>query len=279
MRAVNLIPAEQQRGSGGTAGRSGGGAYILIGALALLVVMATAYVISGKSVNDKKSQLASVTRQAEAAEAQLPALTNYTRFTSLRAKRVATVTQLANSRFDWAHSLRELARVVPRNAWLTSITGTTSPGVNLGGGSGGAGGSSLRTALPVPAIVVAGCTTSQASVARMMTRLRLIDGVQSVALDSSQKVAASNTGAGASGGSGGGADCRNGHSHFPQFTMVVFYESTPAVPASVTTPAAVTASSSSASTALPATSSATAATPPAPKPNTSTPAATGGTTP
>ncbi|MDX6726446.1 MAG: hypothetical protein QOK49_1251, partial [Baekduia sp.] len=51
MRAVNLIPTDQQRGAGGAAGRSGGGAYILLGALALIVAMAGAYVLAGKKVD------------------------------------------------------------------------------------------------------------------------------------------------------------------------------------------------------------------------------------
>ena len=48
MRAVNLIPTDQQRGAGGAAGKSGGGAYIFLGALALLVVLAAGYVTSNK---------------------------------------------------------------------------------------------------------------------------------------------------------------------------------------------------------------------------------------
>ncbi len=58
MRAVNLIPTDQQRGAGGAAGKSGGGAYILLGALALIVVLAASYVVTGKSVTDKKAKLA-----------------------------------------------------------------------------------------------------------------------------------------------------------------------------------------------------------------------------
>ena len=134
MRAVNLIPSDQQRGAGGAAGKSGGGAYILLGALALIVVLAASYVVAGKSVTDKKTQLADVTQQAAAAEAKAASLTSYTKFASIRAKRVETVSQLAASRFDWAHALREVSRVLPENAWLTTLTATTSPTVSVGGG-------------------------------------------------------------------------------------------------------------------------------------------------
>jgi Tfp pilus assembly protein PilN len=259
MRAVNLIPADQQRGAGGAAGRSGGGAYLLLGALALIVVMAGTYVMAGKKVDDKKAELASVTQQAVAAEAKAQQLTSYTKFASIRTKRVDTVTQLANSRFDWSHALREVARVLPTNAWLTSMTGSTSPSV---GGSS----SSLRGALPVPAIEISGCTTSQASVAKMMARMRLIDGVQQVSLQSSDKGTAS-SGAAAPSVVGGSGDCRGGHSHFPMFSIVVFYRATTAV--SVATTGA--AQNAGATGTTPASSASPA--------NTSTTAATGGTTP
>jgi Tfp pilus assembly protein PilN len=251
MRAVNLIPSDQQRGAGGAAGRSGGGAYILLGALTLFVVMAAAYVHTGNAADSKKAELARVTQEATAAEAKAQSLQSFTKFSSLRTRRVDTVSQLAASRFDWSHALREVARVLPTNAWLSSLTGTTSPTVSLSGSSGGSG---LRSALAVPAIAIQGCTTSQASVARMMARLRLIDGVQRVSLEDSTKVQAAG-GAVGDGGGGGGAssDCRGGHSHFPLFKIVVFYEQQAnAVPVAGGTTTTASAASATASSATPA---------------------------
>jgi Tfp pilus assembly protein PilN len=263
MRAVNLIPTDQQRGAGGAAGRSGGGAHVLLGTLALLVVMAAAYVHTGKSADSKKAELARVTQEATAAEAKGQSLQGFTKFSSLRTKRVDTVSQLAGSRFDWSHALREVARVLPTNAWLSSLTGTTSPSVSLGGG-----GSALRGALAVPAIEIQGCTTSQASVARMMARLRLIDGVQRVSLEDSTKVQA----AGGAVGGGGSSDCRGGSSHFPLFKIVVFYQQQAPVPvAGATTTTASATSTTASSTAAGAASSTT--------PSTTSSAASGGATP
>jgi Tfp pilus assembly protein PilN len=242
MRAVNLIPAEQQRGAGGAAGRSGGGAYILIGALALLVLMAGAYVHAGKSVTSKKAELTRVEAQATAIEAKAQSLQSYTKFSALRSKRVETVSQLAASRFDWSHALREVARVLPTNAWLTSLTGTTSTAVTVGGG-----GSSLRSALDVPAIEVTGCTTSQASVAKMLSSLRLIDGVQRVSLEDSTKTEAAEGTSGAGDSGASSSDCRGGSSHFPLFKIVVFYAAQSGVVAS-TTGTTTTASTTSATT-------------------------------
>jgi Tfp pilus assembly protein PilN len=273
MRAVNLIPADQQRGAGGAAGRSGGGVYVFLGALALVVALTAAYVVTGKSLTDKRSDLARITQEATQAEGQAQQLASYTKFASIRTKREQTVQQLAAGRFDWSHALHEVARVLPTNAWLTQLTGTTSPTVTLGG----AGGGSLRGALAVPAIQIAGCTTSQASVAKMMARMRLIDGVQRVSLESSEKGDNASAGGGSADVSGG-SDCRGGSRHFPQFNIVVFFDAqaTPTAPAGTTQTAAATTAAGAASTATPSsTPAASTATPATP----TTPAASGGTTP
>jgi Tfp pilus assembly protein PilN len=186
-------------------------------------VLAATYVVTNKSVTDKTTELATVNQQAEAAEAKAQQLTSYTKFASIRQKRVDTVTQLADSRFDWAHALREVARVLPENAWLTSMSATTSTSVTLAGGAAG----TLRSALNVPAIVIQGCTTSQSSVAKLISRLRLVDGVQRVTLEDSTKgqeqpgstPAAPTTTSAASSG-----DCRGGHAKFPIFNVDVFFD-------------------------------------------------------
>jgi Tfp pilus assembly protein PilN len=261
MRAVNLIPSDQQRGAGGAAGKSGGGAYILLGALALVVVLAASYVVSGKSVDDKQAQLADITQQAAAAEAKAASLTSYTKFAAIRAKRVDTVSQLAASRFDWAHALREVSRVLPENAWLTSLTATTSPSVSVGGGTG-----SLRASLDVPAIQLQGCTTSQASVAKLIARLRLVDGVQRVSLEDSTKGQESRgTTTVTDAGSVSTGDCRGGHAKFPVFNVDVFFvpngTAVPTTAGTATTaaatssvPGSTTAPGTTASTTTPASS-------------------------
>lgn len=257
MRAVNLIPSEDRRGAGGAAGRSGGGAYVLLGGLAAAVAMAAGYVVTDNAAKDKQAEVTRVTNEAARAEAQAQSLASYTKFTSLRTKRVETVSQLVQSRFDWAHALHEVARVLPENAWLTDMTATTSPSVSLSGG-----GSGLRSALAVPAIEMKGCTTSQRSVAKMMARMRLVDGVQRVSLSDAEK--GDDSAAGASGGStttsGVSGDCRGGHAKFPQFDLVVFFNA-PAIPAPAVSGATPTAATSSTT------------------PSSTPPAPTGGTTP
>jgi len=240
MRAVNLIPAEDRRGPGG-ASKSGGAVYAVLGTLALLVVLTAAWALAGKSVTDKQAQLTRVERNASAAEAQGAGLSDYSSFASLRERRVQTVTSIAGSRFDWSHAMHELGRVLPSNVWLTSMTGTVTSTTAVDGGTQ----NGLRSSLPGPAIDLVGCTTSQDEVARVVTRLRLIDGVIRVALASSAK--ADTTSAASS---NGGGDCRAGSSKFPQFEVVVFFETPPAASASApATPATAAPASGSAAPA------------------------------
>jgi Tfp pilus assembly protein PilN len=261
MRAVNLIPSEQQRGAGGAAGKSGGGAYVLLGALALLVVLAATYVASNKSVTNKRTQLTSLNEQAAAAEARAQTLTSYTKFASIRQKRVDTVRQLADGRFDWAHALREVARVLPQNAWLSSMTGTTSPSVQVGGSVG-----ALRAALNNPALTINGCTTSQRAVAKLITHLRLIDGVERVTLEDSTKGADAQgaSGQGANTDSAGGGDCRGGHAKYPIFNVDVFFAQGAVTSTSTgAVPGAGASSSAPASTATPSSTTPSSSTAPA----------------
>jgi Tfp pilus assembly protein PilN len=232
MKAVNLIPVEERRGGGGAAGKSGGAAYILLGLLGMLVIMAAAYTLAGKSVSDRKSDLQRTRAEATAVQSKADELAPYTRFSQLREQRVQTVQSLAGSRFDWSKSMHEVARVVPSNVWLTSMTGTVAPGVQLEGAAGSSG--SLRSAMPVPAIEIVGCTTSQRNVSRFISRMRLVKGVQRVSLGSAEKADAAG-----GGGGGGGTDCRNGSASFPQFQLVIFFNApAPAASAAPATPAA-----------------------------------------
>jgi len=225
MKAVNLIPAEEQRAQ--VAGRSGGGVYVLLGVLGLLVVLATAYAVAGNTVEDRRTELTQVRADTKRYEATVKALEAYTSFTKTRAEREETVGKLAASRFDWAGALREVARTVPTDTWLTTMTGTLAPGVNAGGAS-----DPLRSALPNPAISVTGCTTSHRNVARVLSAMRAIDGVERVSLSSSEKVESASTGAGGPASAGGNSsDCRNGSDKFPQFSMTIFFRGALAAPA------------------------------------------------
>jgi Tfp pilus assembly protein PilN len=223
VRAVNLIPRDQRRGGGGgPGGRTGSAVYIVLGALGAVVLAMAVYVLTGNQVNSRKGEVAKVNQEATALEQQAAALKPYTQFASLSESRLKTVTSLADSRFNWERAMRDLARALPGDVWLTSLVGTVAPGVTLEGGGGGSSTGSLRSAVQAPAIEILGCTESQSSVSRVMARLRTMRGVQRVSLATSEKA----EGAAGPGGGGGAssADCRNGSSRFPQFELVVFFD-------------------------------------------------------
>ena len=214
MKAVNLIPVEEAAGGGG---RSGVGAYALIGVLALLVVMSTAYALVGRSLNAKRGELSTTTAQADSAEAQAAKLKTYSEFSQLRQSREETVKKLVDGRFDWAGALREVSRTVPSGSWATSLRATVTAAATVDGTT-----DPLRGAIPAPAIEMAGCANSQAGVARTVTSLRGIAGVQRVTLSSSHK-----TGAGAAGNAGAdSAGASTGCGARAQFSLTIFYKTT-----------------------------------------------------
>lgn len=217
MKAINLIPADERRGS--VAGRSGGGVYALLAALAVAVLLLGGYVLANKSVADRHAKLRDVNVQADRAEATADALKPYQDFAMLRQQRSETVTSLAKSRFDWAHALHEVARTIPSSAWLSSLSGSTTQASTTGTPSASSQSSNA------PSVQIQGCETSQGNVARLMSAMRQIDGVASVSLSSSKKGDSSATSTPASGatptGSGSDGGCPAGH---PAFDMTITFE-------------------------------------------------------
>lgn len=229
MKAVNLIPADERRGGAQGNGRTGAGVYVILGALGAVVVLLTVAMLAGRHVDAKRAELAQARAETAVHQREVTRLAGFTEFATLRAQREQTVMSLAKSRFNWADALREVARTIPRDTQLVSLTGTVAPGVGVEGGSGG---DPLRASLPVPAFELKGCTGSQADVARLIAAMRRIEGVQRVSLSSSEKT---DQGAGGGGGGGAAGDCRGGSSQVPAFSMTIFFE---APAAGTTTPAA-----------------------------------------
>jgi Tfp pilus assembly protein PilN len=242
MRAVNLIPGESARGGGGT------GPYALIGALVLVLLALLAYVLSHNTLVERRAQLASLQTQSQAMQTQAEIVRPYSEFARLAQARLQTVRQLGVTRFDWHRAFHDLATVLPDNVWLSSLLGTVTTGVSVEGASSGDT-ATLRAALPNPAIELSGCTTDQDSVARLISRLRLMSGVVRVSLATSVKAETSPGGA-APGDSG---DCTHGHSSFPKFGIVVFFDQLPALPTAPTAGAS-TSGATAATQATPAAS-------------------------
>jgi len=218
MRAVNLIPRDARAAS--AAGRSGGAAYAVLAVLAALVVMAGAWTYLGSTERAKRDDAARVGAQATAVEAQANSLKTYTDLAKLSQARTETIRQLATSRFDWPHALREVARTMPAGTWLTSLRATVAPNVSVDGTA-----DPLRAALVLPAIELAGCATTQDDVARSVVAMRRMDAVKRVSLSSSTAQ---------DDASGAGPCGENAPANAPQFSMTVFFDA-PATSAASTT--------------------------------------------
>jgi hypothetical protein len=244
VRAVNLIPLDQRGGAARGAGRSQGAAYAVLAVVGGLALLALVYGMSARQVSSRKAKLVSLEAQVQHAQAAAVQLAPYASFQALREQRVDAVNRLVNSRFDWAHAFHEFGRVLPVTVSITSITGTIAPTTASGaaasasassstgasasgaGGSTGAsasGGGTVTSATPpgsVPTLTLTGCAINQTSVALTLERLRLMDGVGAVSLQSSTK--ATGTGGGSGGGSG---SCPAG---YPAFNAQVTFDALPA---------------------------------------------------
>jgi Tfp pilus assembly protein PilN len=240
VRPVNLIPAEERRGEQAPL-RSGPLAYVLVAALVALLVGVVALVLTDNQIAEREAEVARLEVKDAKAQAKAESLAAYVEFRTLSEQRVTTVASLADSRFDWERVMRELALVLPSDAWLVALTATASPGVSVEGGAGGDSG--LRGAAAGPALQLVGCAKGQEAVAGFVTALKDIDGVTRVGVESSELPEKSDKGGSEGGGSDSSSDeCRT-REFIAKFEIVVAFDAAP-VPASAegaeATPAATT---------------------------------------
>ena len=227
MRPINLIPPDQRRGSQAQL-RSGPLAYVLVAALVLVLLGVAAVVLTGNQISDRKSQVAELEVEDAAVAAKAKRLAPFTQFQELREQRAATLTSLADSRFDWERVMRELALVFPDDTWLVSLRATATPGVTIESGESGGGSEiPMRKGAPGPALEFKGCAPGQEAVARFVSALKDIDGVTRVGVASSS-LPREESGAGDVSGEGGGnaEDCRT-REFIAEFEIVVAFDAAP----------------------------------------------------
>jgi Tfp pilus assembly protein PilN len=176
VRPVNLVPGDQRTRS---AGGKPGSAYVLLGLLAVLLAMATAYVLTTNQVNARNAEVEEMRAEADRLEAQSNNLGAFSAFTQVKQTRQASVSQVAQSRFDWERVMRELALVMPEGSWLQTFEASVSgaPGDTSTTEEDGAGGN--------PGAQLVGCTRKQTEVAKLMVHLRQMHRVSDVKLNES----------------------------------------------------------------------------------------------
>lgn len=233
MRPVNLIPAEERRGEHAPL-RTGPLPYILLGALVVVLLAVTAMVLTDNQIAERESEVATLEREDAQAAAKARRLAAYTQFREMSEQRVATVSELADSRFDWERVMRELALVLPGDVWLVGLKASANPEVSVEGGSSAGG--DLRASVPGPALELSGCASGQESVAGFVTTLKDVEGVTRVAVDSSELKEEGEGGTAVESGaatSSGGEDCQT-REFIAKFEIVVAFDAAP-VPATGST--------------------------------------------
>ena len=189
MKAVNLIPSEQRKAR--PTGERAGGAYVAVGVLGVLLVMALLYVMTANSVNDNKSKATAAKQQADVLEAQAKQLDSFTNFSAIKEQRLASVISTAEGRFDWERLVRELSRVMPENSWLQSADASATGDDSTTSSSSSS--SATSTAAPTgPTATLTGCTPRQRDVAQLLVRLRQMYRVSDVTLNGSTREDTSN---------------------------------------------------------------------------------------
>lgn len=182
MRAVNLMPRELERQRG-----DGRRIPVLVAGGGIAAVTAAAVVLfmsASGSVSDQRSQLDSV----EAAIASLPTqgqpAVAPTAIAQERTDRVAALTAALSTRVPVDRLLRELAYVLPEDAWLTGLTASAPTGAP----SAAPPGSTAPTATGTPGVTIQGATYSHQSVARVLARLGALPTLADVRLTASARV-------------------------------------------------------------------------------------------
>jgi Tfp pilus assembly protein PilN len=223
MRPVNLIPPEDRRGDRAPM-RTGNLAYVLVAGLALLLLAVIATALTSKQISDKESEKQGLEQELVQATARADSVKAFADFRAVQERRAATVSSLAQSRFDWERVIRELALVLPADVQLVGLSGSVSAEAQPPESEA----VPLRDSIAGPALELTGCAPGQDAVAALIAALEDIDGVTRVGLASSERSddSAGTAGGGATGGGGDDQDCRVAD-FISKFQIVVAFDAVP----------------------------------------------------
>ena len=181
MRAVNLLPRDldSQRSEGGRLP-------LFVGAGGAAAVTAAAVVLfmgASGSVSDQRAQLDSV----EAAIAAIPTQGQPTvapgTIAQERTDRITALAAALTTRVPVDRLLRELAYVLPEDAWLTGLSASAPAGADAAAPPG-----SAVPGATAAGINIQGATYSHQSVARVLARLAALPTLTNVRLTASAHV-------------------------------------------------------------------------------------------
>lgn len=175
MRAFNLLPKEDARERRGPGALKP--AYVAVVLAALLAVggVGALYLKAGAGLSEKKAEVSEL--QAELAAAQEPSKdvprTADPQLAQEQQSRTAAVADVLAGRVAWDRLLRELALVVPKNAWTWQVIGQPAAADPTGG-----------TAAPGRSFEVDGCAENHDDIADLLVRLTAVPEFSEVSLTS-----------------------------------------------------------------------------------------------
>lgn len=176
MRAFNLLPGEETREKRSTLPA----AHILVALVGLLVFagLAGGYILLNAGVaqgtgerDDLRAELAALEVPSEPTPKK-----DEDALAGESAPRTAALSAALTDRVAWDRILREFALVLPEDVWLTSLSAATSNATTAEGQAAAAGADSFT---------IGGFAKTQASVARLLSRLAVVPELSEVNLESS----------------------------------------------------------------------------------------------
>jgi Tfp pilus assembly protein PilN len=196
VRAVNLLPGDEQN-----QGRKVPPLPVLVGCIGTVVIsalLAVMFLSASAGVAKKQHALEQIQAQYAAIPAPAPASPVVAELPQQRQTRVTALATVLGQRVAWDRLLREVSQVVPSDVWLVTLN-ALAPSIAPSSAATPAGG-----AAPQQSFMVTGCTYSQDSVARFLSRLSVVPDLSDMTLGKSES---SDSGGG---GGGGGGQCPTG---------------------------------------------------------------------
>lgn len=185
MRAVNLLPRQQQAAQKRERPNSVALGAGIAGAAVLLVLVA-GFLLASRSVDRQQQALTDARAELAVTPAHnVSAKTQSFRATLLsqREQRSLALAAAIGKRVAWDRILRRVALVMPDDVWLQSLSGSVPLDSALPAGT-----TTTSSALPATAtaLTIQGYTYSQDGVARLLERLAVVPDLKNVQLQTSQ---------------------------------------------------------------------------------------------
>jgi Tfp pilus assembly protein PilN len=170
MRAVNLLPRDERRGSSQQLQQNPATIGGVAGGLLVTIILAVWFLTASGGAAHNQKRLDAVKAELAATPIPPPTSPGASQIEQEKNSRVAALSTVLSTRLAWDRVFREISLVLPEDVWLTSLS-AQSPTA-----SGG-------TAAAV--FTINGRTYSHDAVARLLTRLSLVPHLSSVSLQHS----------------------------------------------------------------------------------------------